>query len=1108
MKGRIIPKLLRLVRTSPKHRLARGTENTGHPTAGVARAGTVLILVILLAVAANFGSAAKRLVSRGPAAGASSVPAESKRENVSFVRALARSAALLQSPSPPPEGGVITYDCSTGTLKSDFNLGDAVCAKASGAPFGSLFPWRVIWVDPAGFVEHSDIASSDPDTEYRFTLPSSQTSVVNGVTVNNRGTWRVNLTRPNGAVRFSTSLSAHEAAHAVADLSVQKFIRDGDSSVAAGSSIVFIIVVANAGPDAAQTVHLVDSLPTGATPLSFTQQSGPNCTPAGSSDCTIASLANGGRAEFTAIYTIGADAATGTVLTTARVTSQTTELNDSDNNATAQFEITAGGGGSQCTLLCPTSISVNNDPGTGAAVIHQQDFPVPVTSGTCGSVSTTASPNPTTHDYTFPIGTTVITASTETGETCTFTVTVNDTENPTISCPQSITAFEDTPGSGSATVNYTVGSSDNSGSATVNCDHPSGSSFSLGATTVTCTATDDAGNSSPSCSFDVTVKTVNNACTLTPPASIVTDSEANSCGAHVTFTVTAGDSCDAHTTISCNHASGSLFPVGNTLVTCTSSPDGATTSFTVTVNDTTPPVPTVDPLPTITKDCHVSLASPPTATDNCNGLIGANTNDPRDYDAPGTYTVHWTYTDAAGNTTTQNQTVIVTPDSTPPVPDLATLPTITGECTATAGIHTMVGSQEVVEPPTATDNCSGANVVGTTTDPLTYTGAGTYTVHWTYTDAAGNSSHQNQTVVVTDSVPPVINAPPDAGYTCPSEVPAASPSQATATDNCGIAPTVTVSETRSGAGSASSPLVIRRTFTATDTGGNHASATQTITVIDNTPPTLNVPADITVGNDAGSCSAVVNFAVSATDNCGTANVTTDIPSGTTFPKGTTTVTATATDAAGNQTTRQFHVTVNDTQPPTIAYPASGVVAYLPLNSTATSMQVNFTVTAADNCPGVSLSVTPLPPGSVFPVGTTHETATATDAAGNHTTANFDVTVLYDFTGFFSPVVNQPTLNLVNAGRAVPVKFSLSGNKGLSIFAAGSPASQQINCSSDAPISTLDATTTAGSSSLSYDAASDQYNYVWKTDSSWAGQCRALVVTLNDGSTHTALFKFR
>jgi hypothetical protein len=52
------------------------------------------------------------------------------------------------------------------------------------------------------------------------------------------------------------------------------------------------------------------------------------------------------------------------------------------------------------------------------------------------------------------------------------------------------------------------------------------------------------------------------------------------------------------------------------------------------------------------------------------------------------------------------------------------------------------------------------------------------------------------------------------------------------------------------------------------------------------------------------------------------------------------------------------------------------------------------------------------------------------------------------------------------------------------------------------------TTTAGSSSLSYDAGSSQYNYVWKTESSWAGQCRVLNVTLNDGTTHTALFKFK
>jgi hypothetical protein len=49
--------------------------------------------------------------------------------------------------------------------------------------------------------------------------------------------------------------------------------------------------------------------------------------------------------------------------------------------------------------------------------------------------------------------------------------------------------------------------------------------------------------------------------------------------------------------------------------------------------------------------------------------------------------------------------------------------------------------------------------------------------------------------------------------------------------------------------------------------------------------------------------------------------------------------------------------------------------------------------------------------------------------------------------------------------------------------------------------------TAGSSSLSYDATTDQYVYVWKTDKAWANTCRQLMVTLDDGSVHTAEFKF-
>jgi len=114
---------------------------------------------------------------------------------------------------------------------------------------------------------------------------------------------------------------------------------------------------------------------------------------------------------------------------------------------------------------------------------------------------------------------------------------------------------------------------------------------------------------------------------------------------------------------------------------------------------------------------------------------------------------------------------------------------------------------------------------------------------------------------------------------------------------------------------------------------------------------------------------------------------------------------------------------------------------------------------------------------------------------------------YYFTGFFQPVDNLPTLNVVNAGRAIPVKFSLGGDQGLDIFAAGYPASAVVTCGSTAE-DAIEETVTAGSSSLSYDASTDTYTYVWKTNKSWTGTCRTLVVKLDNGSYHYANFKFK
>lgn len=118
------------------------------------------------------------------------------------------------------------------------------------------------------------------------------------------------------------------------------------------------------------------------------------------------------------------------------------------------------------------------------------------------------------------------------------------------------------------------------------------------------------------------------------------------------------------------------------------------------------------------------------------------------------------------------------------------------------------------------------------------------------------------------------------------------------------------------------------------------------------------------------------------------------------------------------------------------------------------------------------------------------------------------TTLYDsFKGFYSPVDNRRTANVAKAGSAIPVKFSLGGDKGLQIFYKDYPQSGKIPSDPDAPLDSIEQTLSAGSSSLSYVAASDRYTYVWKTDKAWDGQTRQLVLRLSDGSEYKANFKF-
>ncbi|MFO1499102.1 MAG: HYR domain-containing protein [Verrucomicrobiota bacterium] len=122
------------------------------------------------------------------------------------------------------------------------------------------------------------------------------------------------------------------------------------------------------------------------------------------------------------------------------------------------------------------------------------------------------------------------------------------------------------------------------------------------------------------------------------------------------------------------------------------------------------------------------------------------------------------------------------------------------------------------------------------------------------------------------------------------------------------------------AGSPGNPVEL--TFSSTMTTGDHAvkvtvrdgtfSAVCETTVTvqkDPEPPVITCPGDISVPVDPGQCTAVVAFTVKATDNCPDVVVTSDVPSGTAFPIGTTTVTCAATDTSGNVADCAFNVTV-------------------------------------------------------------------------------------------------------------------------------------------------------------------------------------------------------
>jgi hypothetical protein len=589
------------------------------------------------------------------------------------------------------------------------------------------------------------------------------------------------------------------------------------------------------------------------------------------------------------------------------------------------------------------------------------------------------------------------------------TITVNDDTAPaitsipgdvTVQCAASVPAADDT-----------------AVAATDNCGVKPVISHSDQMTPGTCankfvikrtyTATDACGNSSS----QVQTITVNdtNPPTITSIPADVTVECASAVPAANEGLVIATDNCGGAPVIS--HSDQTIpgtcankFVVKRTYTATDACGNSSSLTQTITVNDDTAPVITSIPAD-ISVQCAGAVPAANEgavmATDNCGGVPVITHSDQT---IAGTcanrFVIKRTYTatDACGNSASQVQTITVN-DTTPP-----TITSIPGDVTVECISSVPAANDAAVA---ATDSCGGTPMISHSDQTTPGSCANKFVIKRTYTatDACGNSSTRTQTITVSDDTPPVISSiPGDVTVQCAGAVPAANDAAVMATDNCGGAPVVTHSDQNT-SGTCVGKFVIKRTYTATDACGNSSSQVQTITVNDNTPPSItSIPGDVSV-SCAGAVPAANDGSVVATDTCGGTPAITHSDqtiAGSCVNKFVIKRTYTATDACGNSASQVQTITVNDTNAPVItSFPADVTVECAGDVPAAN----NATVLATDTCGGTPVIThnDQTNSGTCANSFIIKRTYTATDPCGNSISQIQTITVQ----DTIAPVVTAP-----------------------------------------------------------------------------------------------------
>ena len=400
----------------------------------------------------------------------------------------------------------------------------------------------------------------------------------------------------------------------------------------------------------------------------------------------------------------------------------------------------------------------------------------------------------------------------------------------------------------------------------------------------------------------------------------------------------------------------------------------------------------------------------------------------------GPNTVTLTVTDTSGATDSCQATVTVE-DNIAPV-----FEGFSSDVVIEAG---MCGAN-VTASVTFSDNCSSFTLTNDytgTSDASGFYPVGRTVVIWTATDTSGNSVNRAQFINVEDIEPASITCPSDVIVNndtglCSAMVSVPAP---IVVDNC----PVTLSNSFNGTADASGVYPIGTTvvnWSVLEASGDVTLCSQSITVNDVEAPTITCSSDIGITNDVGLCSASVIVPLPVvTDNCPNTTITNDFNNSSdasgNYPIGTTTVTWTVTDTAGNSSNCTQTIIVNDTEGPSISCSDT---------SFDCAQVVNYTIPAtSDNC---GLPEIPVSIPSATILGTFGNSTYFIDSRNLQASFAF---ALGESSDFDLVTINSPEENeylkqqIVNLGvNAFLLGYNDIDNEGSFVWQSGQPATYQ------------------------------------------------------------------